>query len=166
MLFSYISNNATYVKQAPTLKPSVGAFFCGHGNHTPPTLVRQTPPLWFYALWATDSDKDATAMPLPVTPTYERGLRDLRALSPETAELAERIALDLKPELLSIASATLEAQLLDLMQEVAQQHIRCVTRLWDWLSAVASAGALPVKHVAFFVYDAAALGGPYGVVPE
>lgn len=90
-------------------------------------------------------------MPLPVTPTYERGLRDLRALSPETAELAERIALDIKPELLSIASATLEAQLLDLMQEVAQQHIRCVTRLWDWLTAVASAGALPVKHVAFCV---------------
>lgn len=105
-------------------------------------------------------------MPLPLTPSYERRLRDLRALSPKTAELAERIALSLNPELLSIASATLEAQLLDLMQEVALQHIRCVTRLWDWLSAVASVGALPVKHVAFFVYDAAALGGPYGVVPE
>ena len=105
-------------------------------------------------------------MPLPITPSYERRLRDLRSLSPETAELAERIALDLKPEQLRIASGTLEAQLLDLMQEVAQQHIRCVTRLWDWLSAVASAGALPVKHVAFFVYDAAALGGRYGVMPE
>ena len=105
-------------------------------------------------------------MPLPVTPYYERRLRDLRTLSPAAAALAERIALDLKPELLSIASDTLEAQLLYLMQEVAQQHIRCVTRLWDWLSAVASAGALPVKHVAFFVYDAAALGGPHGVVPE
>jgi len=105
-------------------------------------------------------------MPLPVTPSYELRLRDLRALSPATAELAERIALDLKPEQLRISSDTLEAQLLDLMQEVAQQHIRCVTRLWDWLSVVAIEGALPVKHVAFFVYDAAALGGPYGVVPE
>ena len=105
-------------------------------------------------------------MPLPLTPSYERRLRDLRALSPATAELAERIALDLKPELLSIASETLEAQLMDLMQEVAQQHIRCVTRLWDWLTAVASAGALPVKHVAFVVYYAAALGGAYGVLPE
>ena len=66
-----------------------------------------------------------------------------------TAELAERIALDLKRELLSIAPEPLEAQLLDLMQEVAQQHIRCVTRLRDLLSAVAKEGALPVKKAPF-----------------
>ena len=35
-------------------------------------------------------------MPLPVTPTYERGLRDLRTLSPDTAALLERIALELQ----------------------------------------------------------------------
>ncbi|MBJ2258339.1 hypothetical protein [Pseudomonas psychrophila] len=105
-------------------------------------------------------------MPLSNTLSYERRLRDLRTLSPSTAELAERIALDLKPELLSITPETLEAQLLDLMQEVAQQHIRCVTRLWDWLTAVASEGGVPAKHVPFFTYDAAALGGPYGVLPE
>lgn len=105
-------------------------------------------------------------MPLSNTLSYERRLRDLRALSPSTAELAERIALDLKPELLSITPETLEAQLLDLMQEVAQQHIRCVTRLWDWLTAVASEGGIPAKHVPFFAYDAAALGGPHGVLPE
>ncbi len=52
------------------------------------------------------------------------------------------------------------------MQEVAQQHIRCVTRLWGWLTAVASDGGIPAKHVPFFAYDAAALGGPYGVLPE
>ena len=105
-------------------------------------------------------------MPLPITPSYVRRLSDLHTLSSGTAELTERIALDLKPELMSITSDTLEAQLLDLMQEVAQQHIRCVTRLWDWLSAVVRAGALPVRKAAFFAYDAAALGGPYGVVPE
>lgn len=32
-------------------------------------------------------------MPLPLSPSYERRLRDLCALSPETAELAERISL-------------------------------------------------------------------------
>ena len=105
-------------------------------------------------------------MPLPVTPYYERRLRDLRTLSPAAAALAERIALDLQPQMLATSTETLEAQLLDHLQEVAEQQTRCVTRLWDWLSAVASAGALPVKHVAFFVYDAAALGGPHGVVPE
>ncbi|EPJ95848.1 hypothetical protein [Pseudomonas psychrophila] len=105
-------------------------------------------------------------MPLPITPSYERRLRDLRTLSPSTAELAERIALDLNTELLNITPDTLEAQLLDLMQEVAQQHIRCVTRLWDWLSAVANEGALPVKKAAFFAYDASLLGGPYGELPE
>ena len=105
-------------------------------------------------------------MPLPLSPSYEHRLRDLRELSPETAELTERIALDLKPELLSITSDILEAQLLDLMQEVAQQHIRCVTRLWDWLSAVASMGGLPLKQAAAYACDAAALGGPSGVVPQ
>ena len=28
------ANNAAYVQKAPILKPSVGAFFGGHGNHT------------------------------------------------------------------------------------------------------------------------------------
>ncbi|WP_321833767.1 hypothetical protein [Pseudomonas kulmbachensis] len=46
-------------------------------------------------------------MPLPITLSHERSLRDLRTLSPSTAELAERIALDLKPELLSITPETL-----------------------------------------------------------
>ena len=105
-------------------------------------------------------------MPLPVTPYYERRLRDLRTLSPAAAALAERIALDLKPELLSIASDTLEAQLLDLMQEVAEQQTRCVTRLWDWLNAVVDAGALTPPQAAAFACEAAALGGPYGVLPR
>ena len=104
-------------------------------------------------------------MPLPVTPSYERALQELRTLSPDTAALAERIALDLKPELLDIASDTIEAQLLDLMGELAQQHIRCVTRLWEWLSAVASAGGLPLQRAEIFACDAAMLGGPSGVVP-
>ena len=72
-------------------------------------------------------------MSLHPTPYFERRLLDLRALSPATADLAERIASDLKPGVLSTSSDTLEAQLMDHLQEVAQQQARCVTRLWDWL---------------------------------
>ena len=71
-------------------------------------------------------------MSLHPTPYFERRLLDLRALSPATVDLAERIASDLKPEVLSTSSDTLEAQLMDHLQEVAQQQARCVTRLWDW----------------------------------
>ena len=105
-------------------------------------------------------------MPLLVTPSYERRLRDLRTLSLETAALAERIALDLQPQVRSITSETLEAQLMDHLQEVAQQQTRCVTRLWDWLNAVVSAEALTPQQAAAFACEAATLGGPSGVVPE
>ncbi|WP_254925348.1 hypothetical protein, partial [Pseudomonas fragi] len=81
-------------------------------------------------------------MPLPVTPSYERRLRDLRTLSPDTGALLERIALELQPQVLATSIEALEAQLLDHLQEVAEQQTRCVTRLWDWLNAVVSAGAL------------------------
>lgn len=105
-------------------------------------------------------------MPLPVTPYYERRLRDLRTLSPAVAELTERIALDLKPEVLSTSTDTLEAQLLDHLQEVAQQQTRSVTRLWDWLNAVVSAGALNPEQASAFACEAAILGGPSGVQPK
>ena len=105
-------------------------------------------------------------MPLPVTPYYERRLRDLRTLSPATAALAERIALDLQPQILSTSTETLEAQLMDHLQEVAEQQTRCVTRLWDWLNAVVDAGALTPPQAAAFACEAAALGGPYGVLPR
>ena len=105
-------------------------------------------------------------MPLPVTPYYERRLRDLRTLSPATAALAERIALDLQPQILSTSTETLEAQLMDHLQEVAEQQTRCVTRLWDWLNAVVDAGALTPPQAAACACEAAALGGPYGVLPR
>ena len=105
-------------------------------------------------------------MSLPLTPYFERRLNDLRALSPAIAELAERIASDLKPEVLSTSSDTLEAQLMDHLQEVAQQEVRCVTRLWDWLNAVVDSGALTPPQAAAFACEAATLGGPSGVVPE
>ena len=105
-------------------------------------------------------------MRLPVTPYYERRLRDLRTLSPATAALAERIALDLQPQILSTSTETLEAQLMDHLQEVAEQQIRCVTRLWAWLNAVVDAGALTPPQAAAFVCEAAALGGTYGVLPR
>ena len=44
-----IAHNAAYVQSPPTLERVVGAFFSGHGNQPPPTLVRQPPLLWFYA---------------------------------------------------------------------------------------------------------------------
>ena len=105
-------------------------------------------------------------MPLPVTPFYERRLRDLRTLSPATAAMAERIALDLQPQVFSIAPDILEAQLLDHLQEVAEQQTRCVTRFWDWLNAVVSAGGLTPPQAAAFACEAATLGGPSGVVPK
>ena len=105
-------------------------------------------------------------MPLPVTPYYERRLRDLRTLSPATAALAERIALNLQPQVLSTSTETLEAQLMDHLQEVAEQQTRSVTRLWDWLNAVVDAGALTPPQAAAFACEAAALGGPSGVLPR
>ena len=105
-------------------------------------------------------------MPLPVTPYYERRLRDLRTLSPAAAALAERIALDLQPQMLATSTETLEAQLLDHLQEVAEQQTRCVTRLWDWLNAVVSAGALQPQEAAAYACEAATLGGPFGIAPE
>ena len=105
-------------------------------------------------------------MPLLVTPYYERRLRDLRTLSPAAAALAERIALDLQPQMLATSTETLEAQLLDHLQEVAEQQTRCVTRFWDWLNAVVDAGALTPPQAAAFACEAATLGGPSGVVPE
>ena len=105
-------------------------------------------------------------MPLPVTPSYERRLRDLRTLSPATAALAERIALDLQPQVLATSAETLTVQLLDHLQAVGMQQARSVTRLAVWLNAVASAGALTPQQVATFVCEAATLGGASGVVPE
>ncbi len=105
-------------------------------------------------------------MPLPVTSFYERRLRDLRTLSPATAALAERIALALQPQVLATSAETLEAQLLDHLQEVAEQKTRCVTRFWDWLNAVVDAGALTPPQAAAFACEAATLGGPSGVVPK
>ena len=87
------------LSSAYILKSSVGAFFVGTET-TPPYTGTQYPP-------ATDSEQEGPAMPLPVTTYFERRLRDLHTLSPATAKLAERIAVDLKPEVLSTSSATL-----------------------------------------------------------
>ena len=105
-------------------------------------------------------------MPLPVTPSYERRLRDLRTLSPDTGALLERIALELQPQVLVTSTQNLETQLLDYLQAVGQQQARSVTRLAVWLNTVASAGALTPQQVATFVCEAATFGGPSGVVPE
>lgn len=102
-------------------------------------------------------------MPLPVTPSYERALRDLRKLSPDTAALAERIALDLQPQ---VSTTKLEVQLLGHLQAVAQQQASSVTRLASWLNAVARNKELTFKQATDFVNEAATLGGPSSVVLE
>ncbi len=68
----------------------------------------------------THSEQGSHAMALPVTPSYERAFRNLRQVSPGTAALAERIALDLQPQVLGMSSDRLEEQLLAHMLEVAQ----------------------------------------------
>ena len=105
-------------------------------------------------------------MPLPVTPNYERRLSELRRISPDIAALTERIALDLRPQVLATSTDTLEAQLLDHLQAVALLQACSVTLLTVWLGAVVSAGALPSQKAATFVYEAAPLGGPFGVIYE
>jgi len=55
---------------------------------------------------------------------------------------------------------------MDNLQVVAHQKARRVTRLTVWLGAVVSAGALPSQQAATFVYEAAPLGGPFGVIYE
>ena len=105
-------------------------------------------------------------MPLPVTPSYERALRDLRTLSPDTAALAERTALDLQPEVLATSSDSLEVQLLDHLLAVAQQQAHSTTRFSVWLSAVVAAKALTHQQADTFVCEAATLGGSSSVAPE
>lgn len=102
-------------------------------------------------------------MPLPVTPSYQRALR---TLSPDTAALAERIALALKSELLDITPDTLESQLLNHLQAVGQQQTRSATRFSVWLNAMARDGMLTHQQAAAFMCEASTLGGPSGVVPE
>lgn len=105
-------------------------------------------------------------MPLPVTPNYERRLRELRRISPDIAALTERIALDLRPQVLATSTDTLEAQLLDHLQAVALLQARSVTLLTVWLGAVVSAGALTHQQAAVFVHEAANLGASLEVMHE
>ena len=69
-------------------------------------------------------------------------------------------------QMLATSTETLEVQLMDHLQEVAEQQTRCVTRLLDWLNAVVGAGALTPPQAAAFASEAAALGGPSGVLPR
>mgnify|MGYP003610408861 FL=1 len=93
-------------------------------------------------------------MRLPVTPYYERRLSDLRTLFPDTAASTGHL------------DRYAGGSLMDNLQVVAHQKARRVTRLTVWLGAVVSAGALPSQQAATFVYEAAPLGGPFGVIYE
>ena len=105
-------------------------------------------------------------MPLPVTPSYERALLDLRTLSPDIAALAENIREALQPQVLATSTETLEVHLLDHLQAVGRQQAGGATRFAVWVNRMARDGALPHQQAATFVCEAASLGGPSGVVPE
>lgn len=105
-------------------------------------------------------------MPLPITPSFERGLRDLRAVSLGAAALLERIAKDLQPQVLATSTDNLEEQLLDHLQAVGRQQARSATRFIVWANKMANDEALTHQQVATFVCEAATLAGPSGVVPE
>ena len=69
------------------------------------------------------SQQEYIAMPLPITPSFERDLRDLRdlrALSLGAAALLEQIAKDLQPQVLPTSTDNLEEQLLDHLQAVGR----------------------------------------------
>lgn len=105
-------------------------------------------------------------MPLPVTPSYERVLRDLRTLSPDTAALAENIREAMQPQVLTTSTESLETQLLDHLQALDRQQARSATLFAVWANTMARKGALTHQQAATFVCEAATLGGPSGVVPE
>ena len=104
-------------------------------------------------------------MPLTYTQSYSRSLRILQRLSPAVSALSERIAFQLRPEVLATCSDALEAQMLDHMTNIAMSEPRAVIRLGVWLSALTEAKALTLKQGAEFMIEATSLAGPY-VTPD
>ena len=103
-------------------------------------------------------------MPLPVTPSYEHCLRELRIVSINTAQLAERIATNLNPQVVSISPVALQAQLFQHMHAVGLQQARSTIRLAGWLNSLARQGGLSHCLAATFLGEAVAVGAQTGVV--
>lgn len=98
-------------------------------------------------------------MPLPVTPSYEHCLRELRIVSINTAQLAERIAVSLNPQVVSISPVALQTQLFHHMHAVSLQQTQSAIRLAGWLNSLARQGGLSHCQAAVFLDDAVAVSG-------
>jgi hypothetical protein len=98
-------------------------------------------------------------MTLPLGPEFEQDLRDLRALSPEVAELAERIALAVRPEATESGALVLTWALFELMDALAQDWPNSVRATCSWLGDLRVLGALTAAEVEGFKVEVRRLGG-------
>lgn len=95
-------------------------------------------------------------MPLPVTLSYEHCLRELRTVSINTAQLAERIAVNLNPQVVSTSPVALQTQLFQHMHAVGLQQARSTARLALWLNSLARQGGLSHCQATTFLAEAVA----------
>jgi len=98
-------------------------------------------------------------MTLPLGPEFEQDLRDLRALSPEVAELAERIAQAVRPEATESGASVLTWALFELMDALAQDWPNSVRVTCSWLGDLRVLGALTSAEVEGFKVEVRRLGG-------
>lgn len=101
-------------------------------------------------------------MPLPVTPSYEHCIRELRTVSINTAQLAERIAVNLNPQVVSISPVALQTQLFQHMHAVGLAQARSTARLAGWLNSLARQGGLSHYQAATFLDEAVAVNSQTG----
>lgn len=105
-------------------------------------------------------------MALLATPIYKRTLQDLYHISPDIADLAERIAIELQPQVLATSDTSLQTQLFDHLQAVATRRPGGVTQLSFWLEKVVEAGALSHCQAEIFVTEADKVCYPTGGEPQ
>ena len=101
-------------------------------------------------------------MTLPLGPEFEQDLRDLRALSPEVAELAERIAQAVRPEATESGALVLTWALFELMDALARDWPKSVRVTCSWLGDLRVLGALTAAEVEDFKVEVRRLGGVEG----
>lgn len=98
-------------------------------------------------------------MTLPLGAEFEQDLRDLRALSPEVANLAERIAQAVRPEVTESGASVLTWGLFELMDALAQDWPKSVRETCSWLGDLRVLGALTDAEVEGFKAEVRRLGG-------
>ncbi|KAA0986193.1 hypothetical protein BI292_01305 [Pseudomonas sp. 43NM1] len=98
-------------------------------------------------------------MPFTITNPYRLRIECLRNVSPGCADLAGRITVALRTEILNIPTATLMQSLFDHLDAIAAQHSGSVTRLGIWMCSLVHARVLLIHEVEIFLSDATAIGG-------